>query len=124
LAAYIVSHFAAFPAQLAVFTLVSTVSIIITFAFFKKKPFHKTGVAVGGNDIIVGKSCVVTEKISNMRGTGRVTLDDVSWNAVSDTELEQDTIVVVKAVNGATLTVEAVSQLSGEAAHEKSLLKV
>ncbi|GHU55363.1 protease [Clostridia bacterium] len=105
-AAYIVSFFADFLAQLGAFVFVSALALVLTFVVFKKTPF-KAQKNVGGNDLFIGKNAVVTEEINNAKSIGRVTLDDIAWSAISENGLEisQDTLVSVVAVKGSTLTV-------------------
>lgn len=56
---------------------------------------------------LIGMHGFVLEKIDNLRGEGRVKVNGLDWAAKSETGevLEKDAEVVVKAVEGVTLTV-------------------
>lgn len=92
--------------QLIVFAVFAAVMLIFTRPMLKKlfpKKFTPTN-----TELSIGKSAVVIEDINNSLGTGRVRLNGVDWMAVSanDRIIEKDTVVTVKEINGAKLTVE------------------
>lgn len=92
--------------QLIVFAVFAIVMLIFTRPMLKKlfpKKFTPTN-----TELSIGKSAVVIEDINNSLGTGRVRLNGVDWMAVSanDRIIEKDTVVTVKEINGAKLTVE------------------
>ncbi|MDR0920492.1 MAG: NfeD family protein [Oscillospiraceae bacterium] len=110
LAAYIASFFGDFIAQLGTFVFVSTLALVLTFVVFKKKPFQPQK-NVTGNDLFIGKNALVTENVDNVRGLGRVKMDDIDWCAVSENgnNIPADTIVSIVSVKGSTLTVKPVA---------------
>ena len=60
-------------------------------------------------DSIIGERCIVTEKIDNIHGTGKVRLNGMDWSARSadsDTLYEVDDIVYVDRVEGVKLIVK------------------
>jgi membrane protein implicated in regulation of membrane protease activity len=60
-------------------------------------------------DLDIGESAVVIEEINENTGSGRVTLKGVDWSAVpavSGSIIPKGSIVTVKKVQGAKLTVE------------------
>lgn len=93
-----------FTGQLAVFIVSSAVLLVATFPLigkFRKKEYVPTNA-----ELNAGKQAVVIEEINPLTGTGRVTLSGVDWKAVSDSVIPEDSIVTVKAVDGAKLIVE------------------
>lgn len=65
--------------QLVWFFLVSVVSLLLTRPLAKK---YVNGRAVPTNaDMAIGKDCVVTETIDNVRGTGAVSVGGKIWTA-------------------------------------------
>ena len=57
---------------------------------------------------LIGKECLVIEKIDNLKGTGYVKIYGDKWKARSSEEeiIEKDTIVVVLSVSGNSLIVK------------------
>jgi len=96
-----------FLAQFAIFTLSSGIFLALTFPFLRK--WRKNRVPVSTNaDLDVGESAVVIEEINENTGSGRVTLKGVDWSAVpavSGSVIPKGSIVTVKKVQGAKLTV-------------------
>ncbi len=60
-------------------------------------------------DSIVGMEGIVLENIDNLRSEGRVKVNGLDWSAKSENGvvISKDTIIVVKKVEGVTLTVSA-----------------
>ncbi|MDD6279261.1 MAG: NfeD family protein [Ruminococcus sp.] len=97
-----------FLAQLTVFILISAVSLLISVPMLRKR-MHAPVVHTN-SELEIGKNATVIEEINSDNGTGRVTLNGVDWNAVADDSsqiIPNGSIVTVKAVRGATLTVAA-----------------
>ncbi|MBR4627368.1 MAG: NfeD family protein [Ruminococcus sp.] len=96
-----------FIAQFAIFTLSSGIFLAFTFPFLSK--WRKNRVPVSTNaELDIGETAVVIEEINENTGSGRVTLKGVDWSAVpavSGTVIPKDSIVIVKKVQGAKLTV-------------------
>ncbi len=59
-------------------------------------------------DSLPGQKAIVTEKIDNVRSQGKAVLNGMEWTArsVSDSEIEEGAVVVVKRVSGVKLIVE------------------
>ncbi len=92
--------------QLLAFVLVSAVTLAFTRPFVKKVLRLKK---VSTNaDRVLGQAGVVTEKIDNDRGTGRVSVDGLSWRArsLNGALLEEGCRVVAVKIEGVTLLVE------------------
>lgn len=92
-----------FTGQLAIFAVSSAVLIAATFPLMKK--FRKREHVPTNAELNTGKQAVVIEEINALSGTGRVTLSGVDWKAVSDEIIPAESIVTVKAVDGAKLIV-------------------
>ena len=72
--------------QIVWFLVVSIVAMAVTRPLVKK--YVNARVKPTNADMIIGKECVVTEEIDNVRGTGAVTVGGKVWTArmASDTE--------------------------------------
>ena len=87
--------------QCAVFGVVSVVSLILTRPLAKKYVNQK--VTHTNADMIIGKECVVREKIDNINGTGAVYAGGKMWTARSirdDVVLEAETRAMVDRIEG------------------------
>ncbi|MDE6779944.1 MAG: NfeD family protein [Ruminococcus sp.] len=89
--------------QFAVFAVSSAILLAVSFPLMKKS--RKKGYIPTNSELNTGKQAVVIEEINTRSGTGRVTLSGVDWKAVSDEIIPVDSIVTVKAVDGAKLIV-------------------
>ena len=93
--------------QVAAFVVVSILLLILTRPLAKKYLNSRT---VKTNvDSLVGKTCIVTEDIDNLRAEGQVTIMGQVWTARSvqdDMILKKDTKVRVKAISVVKLIVE------------------
>ena len=93
--------------QVASFLVVSLVLLIFTRPFavrFLSKDTLKTNV-----DRVIGMEGVVTEEISNLAGTGKVSLDGNIWTARTENEggtIPVDAVVAVLRVEGVKLIVK------------------
>lgn len=94
--------------QLAVFVIVSFVLFVMVRPFTARYFYRrKTKTNV---DSISGRKAVVKERIDNEAGTGSAILSGETWLARASREdevFEPNTVVVVTAVSGARLLVEA-----------------
>ena len=61
---------------------------------------------VSGVDAVIGETATVVEEFEK---SGRVRVAGEIWSAVSDRPLEKDDTVIVKSMDGLTLTVEKVA---------------
>lgn len=94
-----------FIAQLGIFTLSSAVLLAVTVPFLRKR-LDKVHIATNA-ELDIGKTAVVIEEINPDSNTGRVTLNGVDWNAVSENGniISKDSIVIVTQVKGSKLIV-------------------
>lgn len=89
-----------FYIQLAVFLVISAITMILCKKFFRKSKSEKLAET---NDLLVGKSALAKTDISST--DGKVLVGDVYWRAVCDGKINEGEYVTVTAVNGNTLTV-------------------
>ena len=93
-----------FWSQIAAFLAVSVVLLLL---LYKKLAVRKT--VKTNADALVGESCVVTEEINRLRGTGHVQLKGLVWSAESadpGAVIPEGTVVVVRAIEGAHVVCE------------------
>ncbi len=70
--------------QVILFVLVSLLLLIFTRPLVKK---YLNGRTLKTNaDSLIGRTAVVSEEISNLRATGAIMVDGMSWTARSETE--------------------------------------
>ena len=95
--------------QVAVFVLLSAVSLALTRPIMKKVT-KKTGEATNA-DKAIGEICIVVEDINNDRNEGAVFCDGKIWSArtVDGTAVKKDEKVRVTQIKGVKLIVEPVS---------------
>lgn len=94
--------------QVALFFAVSVLLLVFTRPFAAK--YINRGHVNTNVDAIPGKTAVVLEEISNLRGRGRVLLEGNEWMARTENEyeiIEKDALVHVIRVSGAKLIVKA-----------------
>ncbi len=89
-----------FYIQLAVFLIVSGITMFLSKKFFKKTKSEKLAES---NDLLIGKTALAKADISST--DGRVIVGDVYWRAVSEEKIDEGEYVTVTAVKGNTLTV-------------------
>ena len=95
------------PLQVGAFIIVSMILLIFTrpaAAKFMNRRIEKTNV-----DSMIGRNAVVTERVDNLQGTGRVQVSGADWTARSSREsliLEKDTVVKILKVDGVKLIVD------------------
>ena len=100
--------------QIVLFLVVSLVLLFFTRPFavrFLNKDTLKTNV-----DRVVGMEGVVTEEISNLAGTGKVSLGGNIWTARTENEggtIPVDTVVAVLRVEGVKLIVKVKEKEGG-----------
>ena len=86
------------------FFVVSIVLLIFTRPIAVKY-FNKNRVRTNVESA-VGKQAIVLKEVSNLKGTGKVSLSGQEWSARSsddDTELEEGSVVEVVAISGVKL---------------------
>ncbi len=94
--------------QSAVFVISSTLLLLFTKPLIKK--MVKTQKTKPTNVYsIIGKEGIVLEKIDSLNSTGKVKVNGELWSAISDEDIEKDTIVKVLSVNGVKLKVQKVA---------------
>lgn len=107
LAALVVEMFGGpFWLQAAVFLVVSFVTLVLTRPLAQRYLNSKTKAT--NADRLLGKECIVTEKIDNVAGTGAVTVGGQAWTArsVSDAVIWPQSRAVVRRIEGVKLIVE------------------
>ena len=110
LAALIVSFFKV-PGWvcIVVFVLASLLLLLLTRPLVKK---HVNSKSIPTNlDVIIGKECIVTEQIDNIKGTGAVVAGGKTWTARSysdDVVIEPETRACVKSIEGVKAVVKPV----------------
>lgn len=93
--------------QVAAFVAVSILLLILTRPLAKKYLNSRT--VKTNADSLVGRTCMVTQTIDNLRAEGQVSIMGQVWTARSvrdDMILKKDTKVRVKAISGVKLIVE------------------
>lgn len=102
--ALILSFFVdSFLIQFGVFALLGTVLLITTKPLLTR--LLKTDMVKTNLDRVIGMEGIVTEKISKFE-IGEVRVDGKKWSAVSDSEIEVGTIVIVLEIDGVKLKVK------------------
>ena len=94
-------------AQVAAFAVVSVILLVVTRPLAKKYLNSRT--VKTNADSLVGRTCLVTQDIDNLRAEGQVTVMGQVWTARSDSDerkIPKDTRVKVKAISGVKLIVE------------------
>ena len=89
-----------FYIQLAVFLVISGITMFLSKKFYKKTKSEKLAES---NDLLIGKTALAKTDISAT--DGKVVVGDVYWRAVSENQINKGEYVTVTAVNGNTLTV-------------------
>lgn len=94
--------------QIAVFFVLVVVFLILSQKLLKKylkrRPIENTNAAA-----LVGKTAIVTERVSNEAQTGAVRVGGLVWSARAASDeviLEKDTLVVVREISGVKLICE------------------
>lgn len=91
--------------QIVWFAVISAATLILTRPLAKK---YVNGRSQPTNaDRVIGRSCVVTERIDNLAETGAVSVDGKVWTARSENgqPIEQGAVVVAKQIQGVKLIV-------------------
>jgi len=96
--------------QILLFLLVS----VVCFAFLYPRLKHFVGRnrQATNADMVLGKTCVVTQKIDNIAGTGAVSVDGKTWTARSNdgSVIDADALVRVEQIQGVKLIVSPLSE--------------
>ena len=90
--------------QIIVFLVASAIFVFLSRKFIGRKKETKTNI-----DAAIGQKCIVTERIDNIRATGKVKLNGMDWTARAVEEnmiFEIDDIVVVDTIEGVKLIVK------------------
>lgn len=91
--------------QLIVFAAVSGATLVFTRPLVKK--YVNSKAQPTNFDMVIGKECIVTERIDNIRGTGAVKVDGKIWTALSPdgSVIEEGQRAEVKEIKGVKLVV-------------------
>lgn len=92
--------------QLLIFTVLTGLLLFLTRPFLKK--LFPTKFTPTNSEREIGRTAVVTEKINNVAGSGRILLGGVNWAAVSadGEEISEGEIVTVTEIRSAKLAVK------------------
>ncbi len=92
--------------QIAVFVVVSVATLFLTRPLVKKYVNGRTQPT--NFDRLIGMKALVGEEISNLAGTGTVSVDGKVWSAKSEdgTVIPEKTLIEITAISGAHLTVK------------------
>lgn len=103
------------PVQIGLFFVVSLALLIFTRPMairFMDQKTERTSV-----DSLLGQKALVTEKIENLKGTGRVKIKGVDWTARTREDgksIASDTVVTVLEVQGVKLIVDDLTDKRSE----------
>ena len=93
--------------QVTWFLVISVVSLVLTRPLAKKYVNARTQPT--NADMLIGKECVVTEEIDNLRGVGAVSVGGKVWTArteAPDIKVEPGTVMTVLRIEGVKLIVK------------------
>lgn len=92
--------------QFSIFVVFGIIFLILTKKFIKdnNKEESKTNL-----DRIIGMEGIVTETIKPNK-VGEVKVDGKTWSAISDVEIQEESIIKVNKINGVKLEVEEVKK--------------
>ena len=92
--------------QFTTFIAISAIMLLLA-KFVFKKAFKRNGrEATNVVDAVIGKSAVVTEKVSNLDGTGAVKIQGKEWSALAESDdevFEIGDVVTVEKIQGVKL---------------------
>ena len=92
--------------QYTVFIVLSTVMLLLAKFVFKKAFVRKGREATNVVDSVIGKPAIVTERVSNIDGTGAVKIQGKEWSALAEPEsdiFEIGDVVTVEKIQGVKL---------------------
>lgn len=95
--------------QIIVFLSVSILSLLLTRPVFKK--FIKVKHEKTNIDTFIGKDGILTEDVDNLKGTGRLSIAGLTWNARSIDDkitIPANSVVVIREIKGVTAYVEKI----------------
>ena len=97
---------APFWLQVAVFAAGSLITLILTRPLVKK--YVNSKVQPTNADAVIGKECIVTERIDNINGTGAVKVWGKVWTAISydGIVIDEGCRAIVREIRGVKLVVE------------------
>jgi membrane protein implicated in regulation of membrane protease activity len=101
---------AALWVQVVFFVLVSALCFILLYP--RMQHLVAKNRQATNADKVIGQTCIVTQKIDNLAGTGTVAVDGKTWTARSDTgeAIEAQTLVKIDRIEGVKLIVVTVKQ--------------
>ena len=97
--------------QILLFVAVSFIALLVTRPLAKKYINSRTQPT--NADMIIGKECLVTEEISNLAGTGAISVAGKIWTARSKEDgqvIPTDSLVVVEKIEGVKAIVKKMEQ--------------
>lgn len=90
--------------QMIVFLIVSLI-LIALIRPYAKNVFNRN-IKDTNTSLLIGKEAVVYERIDSVMGTGRVKINGQEWMAKSETEIPENTKVIITGIQGASLLVK------------------
>ena len=97
--------------QGAIFAVVSVLTLVFTKPLIQK--YVNSKVVATNADAVIGKECIVTEKIDNVLGTGAVKVDGKTWTARScddDCTVEKGRRATVEDISGVKLIIKPIEE--------------
>lgn len=96
--------------QIVLFIAVSVICFAILYPKLKNSVVKRSQAT--NADMVFGKTCVVTQRIDNIAGTGAVSVDGKVWTArtVNGEVAEEGTLVQAEEIQGVKLLVIPLSQ--------------
>lgn len=94
--------------QIVWFFVVSIAALILTRPLAKK--YINSRAQPTNFDMIIGKECVVTETVDNLRGTGAAAVGGKVWTARADDPSEiikKDSIAIIDRIEGVKLIIKS-----------------
>lgn len=108
LASFILSFFVQDVSwQIALFILVSFISLLLTKRFIRK--IHNSKVIPTNLDRVIGQIGVVTEEINKLE-PGEVKVDGKRWSAISSKKINVGSKVEILSIDGVKLNVKEVEE--------------
>lgn len=94
--------------QVAVFVIVSAIAVGLTKPFVNK--LRKNGKIATNADMVIGKTGIVTEEITNDKFAGKVKVAGQEWSAIAadGSEIPKNSKIKVLKIEGVKLIVEIV----------------
>ena len=96
--------------QIVLFLIISAICFALLYPKLKNMVRHSRSAT--NADMVIGQTCVVTQRIDNIAGTGTVSVGGKIWSArtSSDETVEEGTLVRVEQIQGVKLIVTSLQE--------------